>query len=309
MIDPKVAVLVAGPFRYAHLVLKNLERFLHPFDFDVFFMIWKTDLGNKRRVDECWEVDEVLAHARTKALILAEPYPEEFYAPTIGTETGSNSPINATMGMLYSMSALCSYLAQLPNLESYSHCLRTRTDCAIVSPRFSEKLSLDSNTVVVSKNYGIPNGWLSDHITFAPREHFFKLWHHPNIDSIYSAYRHGHRNPERTLAHLARTRLRGVEISEALIRYDDYTIVYSPVPDLEPEWIKKAVAEHGTQGLFEHPEEYRDETEVTERSRLGKLNAEKITPSVKRTALTLAYRVRRRCAMLLARDPAATDKN
>lgn len=292
MSTDKIAVLVAGPFRYADLVLRNLEKFLPPFDFDVFFLIWKSDLGNKRRADEGWAVEELLASRRTKSVVLAEPFPESFYESTIGTETGSNSTINATMGMFYSMSILCSQLAQLPNFGQYSYCLRIRTDCAIVSPAFAGKLCLDPGTITVSKNYRIPNGWLSDHITFAERDRFFKLWHHPNIESIYRAYERGHRNPERTLAHLARTRLPGVKIAENLIRFDDYTIVYSPAPDQEPEWIKKAEKLGGRKALFEGPEPFRDEAEIEERNRQEQRHCAEITPTVKKRTLDLVYRMR-----------------
>ena len=63
MSSHKLAVLIAGPFRYADLVLANLEKFLRAFDFDVFFLIWKSDLGNKIRDDEGWAIEDLLANA------------------------------------------------------------------------------------------------------------------------------------------------------------------------------------------------------------------------------------------------------
>jgi hypothetical protein len=289
---PKVAVLVAGPFRYAHLVLLNLEAYLREIDFDAFFHIWKTDLGNKRRTDEAWLVEDLLSNARTKAVILAEPLPESFYSSTIGTETCSNSTINATMGMFYSMSTLCSYLQQQPNLTEYSHCLRMRTDCAIISPRFVDKLDFDPQVLTVAKSFDIPHGWISDFITFGARRPFFDLWHHPTIDSIYKAYRRGRRNPERTLAFLARKRLRGIKISETLVQRDDFTIVYSPPPAHEPLWIRETISEHGTEALFVNPERFRNEAEIAEVNRRGEIHCKNITPTIWKETLKLIYRVR-----------------
>lgn len=258
----RIAILVAGPFRYAHLVLPNLERFLPGLEFDVFFHIWKSDLGNKVRVDEEWSIDELQGHPRAKAVTIASPYPESFYGPTIGTKTNSNSSINATMGMFFSMSSLCSYVSQLPDSEEYTHMMRLRTDCPIISRDFVRKIDFHPDVITVSLNPSIPEGWISDHITFAARHNFLGLWYHRDIQSIFQSYRAGERNPEQMLSYLSRHRLRGVTIREALLRDDDYTIVYNPPLEQDLDWIKRAVAQRGPRALFEDPESCRDECEI-----------------------------------------------
>jgi len=255
----KIAVLMAGPIRYAPLVVENLNARLRMMNFDVLAFIWKSDKGNKAREnDDIGDIDALVRNPQVATCIVAEPFPEEFYSNTIGTTTKSNSTINATMGMFFSMSALCRYMGQLPNASQYSHALRIRTDCAIISEAFVEKLSLDPEVLTVSRNPAIPDAWISDHVTFGTRENIEKLWGHESIGSIYEAYRKGGRNPERTLAWLAQTRLTGVQIRSVLSRFEDYHIVYTPPRDSDPSWISRALTKGGITVLFRDAESWLD---------------------------------------------------
>lgn len=258
----KVAILMAGPIRYAPLVLERLESVLDGLDFEVFVLIWKQDLGNKRRErDNLDDISLLLANPKVSACITAAPLPEEFYHSTVGTETGSNSSINATMGMFYSMSALYRYVEQLPNSKSFTHALRIRTDCLVITNSFVSMLDFRSGTLTVSKNPFIPSAWLSDHLTFGAWEDFGKLWAHNSIDDIYEAYKQGRRNPERTLATIARRRARQIRIQPRLMRFIDYHILYYPVKEHDPTWIKVAVEDFGIDSLFRDPLGFIDKQE------------------------------------------------
>ncbi|MRH79085.1 hypothetical protein GH984_10280 [Spiribacter sp. C176] len=261
-LEYKVAVLMAGPIRYAPLVIKRLESVLDGLNFEIFALIWKEDLGNKRRDrDNLADIDLVLAHPKVSACITAVPLPEEFYSSTVGIETGSNSSINATMGMFYSMSALYRYIEQLPNRKTFTHALRIRTDCLIITNSFVSMLDFCSGTLTVSKNPFIPSAWLSDHLTFGTWEDFGKLWAHNAIEDIYFFYKQGGRNPEQTLAMIARRRARQIRIQPRLMRFIDYHIIYYPVKDHDPAWINLALKNFGVDSLFNDPSAFVDKEE------------------------------------------------
>lgn len=296
----KIAVLMAGPVRYAPLVVSQLETALNGIDFEIFALIWKQDLGNKRRDrDRLEDIAPLLSNPRVSACIAASPLPEEFYRSSIGMQTGSHSTINATMGMFYSMSALYRYVEQLPNRESFTHAFRIRTDCLLITKNLAEKLDFRSRVLTVSDNPFLPISWLSDHITFGTWRDFGKLWAHDSIESIYEAYRIGKLNPEHTLAMLARRRARGVQIKPTLTRFVDYHIVYTPAREYDPTWIKRALAESGVESLFADLDVLADQEEI---ARMGLQIAKKRASLEHQTRIYVrSFNMARRALLYLVR--------
>jgi hypothetical protein len=259
----RIAVLMAGPVRYAPLVVERLGTVLGDTPFEVFALVWKEDLGNKRRDrDRLTDVAPLLSDRRVSACIIAAPLPEDFYSPAIGTQTNSGSSINATMGMFYSMSELYHYVAQLPNHRSFTHALRIRTDCLIIADDFLQRLDFRPRVLTVSSNPFIPSHWLSDHLTFGTWTDFGTLWAHDGIESVYNAYERGERNPERTLARLLHRRAPSTRVNSTLMRFIDYHIVYSPPRDNDPTWLARAINEAGVETLFRDPAAFSDSAEV-----------------------------------------------
>jgi hypothetical protein len=260
--DGKIAVFICGPVRYVSQVAKRLEQVLAGYEYDCFYHIWKTDLGNKVRGQEETDITELAADPRTKVFIRQQPYSPDDFRDTIGLQTGSNSSINATMGMFFSVNVLCHYLALMPDSGKYKYILRLRTDCAIISDNFAELLDPSPDVLTVSDSCFIPPDLISDHIAFGAREIFARLWQFGDMGEIYRTYEAGSRNPEKALAvHLAKS-IVGVRVNPAIVRFKDYHIVYYPPRDCEPEWVVRALNAVGVAGFFEAPSGHYDPIET-----------------------------------------------
>jgi ADP-heptose:LPS heptosyltransferase/glycosyltransferase involved in cell wall biosynthesis/predicted O-methyltransferase YrrM len=249
-INGKIAVLISGPIRYVTLVNRRLKTILKDCEYDCFYHLWSADLGNKIRAETPGDYAELKEHPRTKVLMVQSPYSEDSFAGTIGVETGSNSSINATMGMFFSVSLLCNTLQQLPDFEDYKYVLRLRTDCAILNDDFVSLLDLDPNVLTVSKSYFVRDEWISDHICFGSVDSFFRLWRYSGMNQIYEAYQAGERNPEVALLRRYQRNLAGVRLNPSIIRFRDYHIVYYPTRDCDPECINRAINEGGMEAFF-----------------------------------------------------------
>ena len=260
----KIAVLISGPIRYVTLVNQRLQTVLRDCEYDCFYHLWRADLGNKVRGGAHYDYAELHEHPRTKVLIVQSPYSEDSFAGTIGAETGSNSTINATMGMFFSVSLLCNYLRHLPDFEDYTYVLRLRTDCAILNDDFLSLLDFDPNVLTVSKSFFIQDEWISDHICFGSVDNFFKMWCYPGMNQIYDAYKTGDRNPEVTLTRRYQRNLTGVPLNPSIIRFRDYHIVYYPTRDCDPECINRAINHAGVEHFFLNGSAQIELTEVDE---------------------------------------------
>jgi hypothetical protein len=260
--NKKIAIFMSGPYRFADLVSTRLEKILDGFEFDFFYHIWNDDLGNKIRKERTFDIETLRNKPRTKIIITQKPYVEEDFKDSIGLETKSNSTINATMGMFYSVSLLCNLIKQLPDYNDYKYILRIRTDCLIINDNFISKLVFDNKTITVSDNCHVPNFWLSDHICFAEKKNFFKLWKHKDMRGIYKSYIKGNRNPEQTLAYLYQKTF-GLYIKKHLLRYRDYYIVYTSPRDCEPKCINSMI-KNEPKMFFNNPEKYIDEIEISD---------------------------------------------
>ena len=261
-IDGKIAVFICGPVRYVTYVNQRLAEVMKGLDYDCFYHLWQADLGNKVRQGSDCDYRNLEEHPRTKVFMLQSPYSEESFADTIGTETGSNSSINATMGMFYSVSMLCNLLRQLPDCDDYKYILRLRTDCAILNDDFALLLDGDTNVVTLAKSYFIPEERLCDHICFASVENFCKLWQFSDMRQIYREYEMGQRNPEITLSNRLKKQLPYVKLNNSIVRFRDYHIVYYPPRDCEPDCITEALNNVSIEEFFINPARYIDLSEI-----------------------------------------------
>lgn len=249
--DGKIAIFICGPVRYVTYVCRMIDRVFQGYEYDCFYHLWKADLGNKVRGGEVSDLEEIEKHPRTKVLIRQEPYCVEDFAKAIGTESGSNSSINALMGMFFSVNLLCHYLEQLPDFATYRYILRLRTDCAIFHPEFPSLLDESKGTLTVSKSCFTRVTELCDHICFGQVEDFFSLWRFANMQEIYKAYQEGERNPDLTLLRRIQKNP-GIRIGGNIVRFRDYHIVYFPTRDCDPKTISDAINQHGLEEFFRH---------------------------------------------------------
>jgi len=263
-IDGKIAVFISGPVRYVTLVNRRLESVLADCDYDCFFHLWKADLGNKLRAGEECDYRELFDHPRAKVVILQSPYSQDDFKDTVGTETNSSSPINATMGMFYSVNLLCHYLQQLPDFDEYKYILRLRTDCAILNDDFASLLDPNPEVLTVPLNYFVPLEWISDHICFGTIENFFRLWRYEDIHGIYDAYEAADKHPEITLTRRHQIMLKKVKLNRSIERYIDYHIIYYPPQDADPQFVVDALARHGVADFFQNGRNYVDLAEIDE---------------------------------------------
>jgi hypothetical protein len=260
--DGRIAVFICGPVRYVGHVTKRLERVLAGYEYDCFYHLWKADLGNKVRGQEETDISAVESSARTKIIIRQEPYTIEDFRDTIGTKTGSNSSINASMGMFFSVNVLCHCLSLLPDCQKYRYVLRLRTDCVLINDHFAELLDPAADVLTVSKSCFIPENQLCDHIAFGAQDTFFRMWRFDGMQDIYAAYNAGGRNPEKALAaHLAKCGT-GIRLNASIQRFQDYHIIYYPPRDVEPGWIVHALNSVGIDGFFDSPMKYFDAAET-----------------------------------------------
>lgn len=259
--DGKIAIFVCGPVRYTLYVSRMIDRIFQGYDYDCFYHIWKKDLGNKVRAGEVEDLEEVQNHPRTKVLIRQEPYRPEDFADAIGTQTGSNSSINATMGMFCSVNLLCHYLEQLPDFSAYRYILRLRTDCAIFNPQFPSLLNPSNQTLTFAKSYFIPDDAVCDHMCFGTVPSFFAIWRFANMEEIYRAYLEAKRNPEALLRCRLQKRPQ-IRVWEGPVRFRDYHIVYVPTRDCDPASINSVLNEKGIELFFEKGGKFIDPQEI-----------------------------------------------
>lgn len=244
----KIAVFIAGPFRYSNLVLNSIERILGDIDFEVFFHIWNQDLGNKKRIKtDSIKFKELSNHPKTKAFFLSAPYTQSDYENNVGIQTNSNSTINATMGMFLSMNILCNYLELLPDKDEFTHIFRMRTDCLIFKS-FEKIIKHNKNKVLVSDQFEIPKNWISDHIMIAPKLKFYKFWKFNNMNKIYFNYKVGRRNPEKVLSLIGKFNF--IKIVKCFQIGIDYLIIYNPPINDYPKTIIDAINKKGINYLF-----------------------------------------------------------
>lgn len=283
----KVAVFIAGPYRYAPMVQESLKRILGAIEYDVFFHIWKEDLGNKRRIEIEEDYARLAEDNKTKLLLLARPYNEDDYSSQIGIQTNSGSSINATMGMFIAMNVLSNYLELLPDSSSYTHIFRLRTDC-IFFDSIEDKVWRNRNNILVSNNFFIPPNWISDHIMFAPKKKFYKFWRFGNMNCIYDAYKNGQRSPEKTLEYL------GSGFTEKIVKLFsrdlDYHIIYNPPKEETVEQLRRIISEKGVKYLFDNIGELKERIKINE-DRYSELveNQKKLNDHLTRTRYFRKY--------------------
>jgi len=270
-IDGKIAVFICGPVRYVTLVNERLETVLKDYDYDCFFHLWKSDLGNKVRQGAESDYRELFDHPRAKVVIMQSPYSEGDFKDKIGAKTNSGSTINATMGMFFSVNILCHYLKQLPDCEDYRYILRLRTDLAILSDDFASLLCTKPNVLTVAYSSITPAHRISDQICFGTVENFFKLWFFEDMNSIYAAYEEGARSPEQTLTCRYDKFAKDVILNRALVRFRDYHIVHFPplCEDsakgwAEPKTIIKVLNTVDIKEFFRNGGKYIDRAEIDE---------------------------------------------
>jgi len=247
----KTAIFISGPIRYVSLVSKRVDAVFKKYEYDCFYHLWKDDLGNKIRHGETDDYRKLEKRPRTKAFILQEPYSEQDFADSIGTETGSHSSINASMGMFFSVNLLCHYLKQLPDVKNYKYILRLRTDCAILNDKFADLLDGSSKTLTFAKNCYNRNSVLCDHICFGDVESFFRLWCFEDMTAVYDAYSKSKRHPEAVLRDRFMTEMTDVRFLESIRRFEGYHIVYSPPQEMDPKTINDVLNQRGVSNFFE----------------------------------------------------------
>lgn len=253
----KIAVFMSGPIRYADLVRQNLARSLGSLDYDIFYHVWKEDLGNKIRAGCLDNYGNLPMDIKTKMFIIQDPYSEEFYKKYVGVKTNSNSTINATMGMFLAVNVLCSAFKKIPDSKEYTHILRIRTDCSLLSKDFYKLLDNEENVINICENPNSSKFSLGDHLFFAPRKLFLDMWSFNNMEEIYEYYKKSNRQPERTVRYMYDKRInKEITLKKNILRYKDYQIIYSPAKEDDPEWVKEIITSGNYKEIFLNPEKY-----------------------------------------------------
>ncbi len=216
------------------------------------------DLGNKPRRGYQSDPSSLSADPRTKLLLWHQPYSQDFFRAKIGTHVNTNSTANAVLGMYLGLAQLCHLFEMLPDRTEYTHILRMRTDCAVMCPDFTGLLSPGQDVVTISHEPGMHEGWCSDHILFASRETFLRIFALNDIKELYAIFDRAARNPEKMLYYLIHTRS-GLPLKkvEAIERFRDYQIVYSPPRTTDQPWLRAMIEEGLLPELFWEPEKYR----------------------------------------------------
>jgi hypothetical protein len=259
----KIAVFISGPIRFVDLVRQNLELRLAGVEHDYFYHLWLQDLSNKPREGYQSSATDLLAQKNTKTLLFQQPYSISFYESSIGSQVNTHSSVNAVIGMFLGLAQLCDVFRSLPDRAEYTHILRIRTDCALTGNEFVELLHPSDDTVTISVDPGLPReGWVSDHLLFAPADLFLQVYQQSSIHDLYDAFAKGQRNPEKILRHLLDTRLPdGVRINPAILRYRHYQIVYSPPRPTDQPWIQALIRAQVIPELFLAYAKYRQDEE------------------------------------------------
>lgn len=275
----KIAVFVSGPIRYVDLVEKNLELALEGNEYEIFYHLWKEDLGNKKREGYHADYISLAKNPKTKVFIIQNPYSvEDFANSPVGTKTNSDSSINATMGMFLAVSILCNTLKQLPDFESYTHILRMRTDALFLKRRFIEKLNLKKNEVAVSRSPYLPVDWICDHMFFSSVDDFLSVWSFNNMSEIYKYFIKGNRIPEKTLARMIKERLpKNKLLKQNIFWHKDYEIVYSPPKEYTPKWVRDLVEKRRFKEIFLEFERYYDDSDISKKWENADSNQQKFS--------------------------------
>jgi hypothetical protein len=254
----KTAVFISGPPRYVTYLVDQLDEVLAEVDCDYFFHMWKDDLGNKVRNEQCEGWQELWRHPRTKVFLLQAPYAEGDFERRSWRASGRvaacgmpASSINATVGMFSSVHTLCNALESLPDFEDYTHVMRLRTDTLILADDFASKLSPDPTVITAAASNRIAPGRLCDHFMFAPVDLFFACWKH-DAETVYRVYESVNYSPEQTLAQLQKRYASSATLQHAIKRFEDYHIVYNPTRSDDPAWINRIIETCGVQDLYEN---------------------------------------------------------
>jgi len=277
---------MAGPSRYVNSVTERLNNIFEPrLEYDFFYFIWDDDLGNKKRRDEEKYYNDIIKSNKTKCFILNKSYTaEEIQKLTKFEQDNSHSTINAMIGMFTSMNILCHHLMLLPDSLEYTHILRIRTDCLILDNNFLHDSLFKKNNVLVSKNYVIPDSWISDHIMFAKKDLFLKFWKHKNVYEIIDLYKKGEMNPERTLSYIAK--INYLDVQAIFTRYVDYHIVYNPAKENEPESLNAYLNKNDNlRELFINHNKYLVKDEFTAMSNSLKQNISNLNEAFRKKSL------------------------
>lgn len=261
----KIAIFVSGPCRYIDEVLKSLNAKLNGhLEYDFFIHLWSEDLGNKNRLESSININEFLDNSKVKSFTIASAYSEKEISDRWGRSTGCHSTINAMVGMFSAINVLISSFKKIPDAKNYSHVLRIRTDCCLFRD-FPIPLVLDDK-IYVSKNYSIPDSWVSDHIMLAPIDSFFKVWEYKNIEKFMSEFSRSNRNPEKYVSD--KVKEFGLNISDYWVRGKDYHIIYNPPKEDDPSFIKKIIENEGVPGIFKYKVSNKDVEEVLEKNKI-----------------------------------------
>ncbi len=255
----RIAIFVSGPVRYAGLVQTRLSALLAERNPAFFFHLWKSDLGNKQRQGFESDWRELPPRAETKVCLFHDPYDEDFYAKRIGKEVNTHSTVNAVMGMFLGLAQLCAVFRALPDRATFSHVLRVRSDCAFTSDDLASVLARDAEAVLLARDVGLPKeGWVSDHVLYAPAETFLKIFSIERVEELYEAFDRGQRNPEKTLKHLLDTRLPAeTRVLEVIERYRHYHLVYAPPRPTDVPWTRELIEQGRFEDLFLRPGAFR----------------------------------------------------
>lgn len=248
----KLAVFIAGPYRYVDLLVKQFDTIMKSvdIDYDYFIHLWKEDLGNKKRINESNKINFIQSNERLKYFIYQKPYNADMYKESLGYTSGSHSVNHAIIGMFLSMSLLSNSLKMLPDCKDYTHILRLRTDVLFLNSNIFELVNWNSNNIFTSRNYRIPPEWISDHLFLSKRNIFFRFWSFKNVSNIIRSYQKSGKNPERMLMHINEKLINRYKVVDFLVRYKDFHVVYNPPKDDDPDDIKNILVSNNVKYLY-----------------------------------------------------------
>ncbi|MFL0976418.1 hypothetical protein ACJO1P_12545 [Vibrio parahaemolyticus] len=288
----KLAIILTGPYRYADNVIKSLERIIsEEINYDFFVHIWEEDLGNKVRDGVTLERDLLSENPNVKSITFGKAYSEADIASKWGGDTGCHSTINAMFGMFTAINSQIALIKILPDYDSYTHVLRIRTDCAL----FLDEINRDvlTESIIVSKNYSIPDSWVSDHLMLTTFDIFDKIWGFKNIEEFAQRFDKSGRNPEKMLA----DRIRDIGYLRRLlpiwIRGESYHIVYNPPKNDDPKAIVELITKEGINSVFNYVPDTKYLTNVSALNNHWKKlnqNYDRVDVRIKRFLKKLVYR-------------------
>ncbi|EGQ9283923.1 hypothetical protein F7U74_21305 [Vibrio vulnificus] len=247
----KLAIILTGPYRYADNVIRSLERIVsEEIDYDFFVHIWEEDLGNKVRDGVNLDRELLLENKNVKSVTFGKAYSEVEISSKWGSKTGCHSTINAMFGMFTAINSQIALIKILPDYDSYTHVLRIRTDCALFIKEINREML--TQNIIVSKNYSIPDSWVSDHLMLTTLPIFDRIWGFKNIEEFVCRFDKSGRNPEKMLA----DRIREIGYWERLLpiwfRGESYHIVYNPPKNDDPKVISELINRQGIDSVFKY---------------------------------------------------------